>query len=329
MNTKKKAAIVLCCIIASAFIMAGNHLCWNAADSTRASETRWVKARLVNRLGNQLFIAASSYGIARARNARWCIENLKNEEMDLEEKVQWLHQNTTPEPCPSSSPSVFVDVDEGPGFATYQPRLIQSYPNQNVRVGTYLNSYKYWWPLYHIPFKLRKREWGIAWAKHHGVKVGIHIRRTDYHAVAAYRKNLPPDLYYEFAVQYIHRLTNHSLPASSFWVASDDMRWVHEKRLEKNLFRGMQLSTFTEADDVMSVLSACTHMIAGAGTFSWWSMYMQQPSHPTKKKIQLYYHVENYLFSPGDIALHDVYPPWWTGIEIVGKQEGSIRIHRP
>ena len=57
---------------------------------------KWVSVSLVGRLGNQLFLAASSYGIAKARDSRWCISNLRGS--ILEAAVAF---NVIPEECPS------------------------------------------------------------------------------------------------------------------------------------------------------------------------------------------------------------------------------------
>jgi len=283
---------------------------WNESNSLMdvlhkaISKTKWVKATLVGRLGNQLFITASSYGIAKARNAKWCIEPLHNPWMNLEEKVEWIEE---PEECPSSMEIKYIN--ENGKFASFVENMVYDYIDENVHVGTYLNSFKYWNTI--VPFKLKKKEWGAQWTREHNVKVGIHIRRTDYYSIPEYRKNLPPDVYYEFGIQYIMNMTNHTIPKESFWVTSDDMDWVRNN----GIFNGMQQSTFVEADEVMSVLNACIHMISGSGSFSWWSMYMMPPS-LEDKRIQLYYYHEDYLFMPGDITLGDYFPAYWTGVEV-------------
>jgi len=47
-----------------------NHTKLEVYDKKKLPRHHWVRASPVGRLGNQLFIIASSYGIAKARNAR-------------------------------------------------------------------------------------------------------------------------------------------------------------------------------------------------------------------------------------------------------------------
>ena len=56
----------------------------------------WVAVRLSQRRGNQLFQLASSYGIAKARGARWCVMN--PEDSLLRNLVAMHHR---PALCPS------------------------------------------------------------------------------------------------------------------------------------------------------------------------------------------------------------------------------------
>jgi len=287
--------------------IAKNHSQQSLEVSTPNSnkQRHWVKATLRHRLGNQLFIAASSYAIAKARNARWCLEILPHEDIHIDAIVDWIEK---PEPCPVLKP--FVIVSEDLTFNTYQNKFVECCPNQSIHIKNYFQSYKYWTNHnVQIPFQLKKKQWGIDWAKNNSVKVGIHVRRTDYETQPKYRKFMPPALYYKICIHYILKQTKHTIPKSSFWVASDDMQWVQSQ----SMFDGMQFSRFKEADEVMSILNACEHVISSTGTFSWWSVYMQ------KGGIQMYYHFEDYLDVPNDYEIIDFFPSSWVGVELIRK----------
>ena len=53
----------------------------------------WVASLPVNQFGNQLFVLASTHGIARARSARWCV-------LFKEILEKYLPRIDTPERCP-------------------------------------------------------------------------------------------------------------------------------------------------------------------------------------------------------------------------------------
>jgi len=283
-------------------------------DSRRSQQLsipkqHWVKATLRHLLGNQLFIAASSYAIAKARNARWCIEILPNEDILIDTILDWVEK---PEPCPVFQPEAFTLVVEHLAWTNYQEKFVECCPNQSIHVKNYFQSYKYWTNHdVQIPFQLKKKTWGMEWAKNNSVRVGIHIRRADYEMQPKYRKFMPPTLYYEICIHYILKQTKHGIPKSSFWVTSDDMLWVQSQ----SIFEGMQMSTFAQADEIMSILNACEHMISSTGTFSWWSMYMMQ----NQGGIQMYYHYEDYLDVPSDYDMKDFYPSSWVGVELIRK----------
>jgi len=298
-----------------------NHTKLEVYDKKTIPRHHWVRASPVGRLGNQLFIIASSYGIAKARNARWCMDLSENDRVNWNTILRW---NERPEACPLEAPNVdsFQNINEDSKFGTYLEKFFYEYPNQSVFVGTYLQSYRYWTEHnIKIPFELTRKEEGIQWVKAHNVKVGIHIRRTDYLHNPAFEKFTPPNLYYEIGIQYILNKTNHAIPKSSFWVTSDDMEWVKTQAI----FEGMHLSEFEEPDKIMSTLSACKHLILGVGSFSWWSAYLL--SNDDSDRILLYHYYDNFYFMPGDFTIKDYYPWWWVGLELTHDQQVFIIHH--
>jgi hypothetical protein len=70
---------------------------WTDLDCVTNPNDQWVAVTPSGQLGNQLWMIASSYGIARAHNAHWCMEFGQRYAHSLELVV----------PAPSSCPCLF------------------------------------------------------------------------------------------------------------------------------------------------------------------------------------------------------------------------------
>ena len=107
----------------------------------------WVTASWNGRLGNNMWQAASSYGIARARNAKWCLP-----EGGISEAV---HFKVAAPLCPTDV--TFADESEGRHNVRFVPSLMDGSGKGHTRVLSYLQSLKYFEP-YGIPFVLKDDE---------------------------------------------------------------------------------------------------------------------------------------------------------------------------
>jgi hypothetical protein len=215
----------------------------------------WVASRLEGRLGNQLFIAASVRGIAKHRNARWCLRYLGS----LDHAVQWIER---PEPCPENIDS-FDPLSENMRFAAFVRPILDDKRHSNVSVGTYLQSFKY----FHdngISFRLSTKLWGETQASQRGINAGIHVRRGDYLTSENHHGLTPPVEYYKAAILHLKELVSGS-ESLTFFVSSDDISWVKSQ----DIFDGMIVTEQGRSpEEDMSILAACKHMILSAGTFS-------------------------------------------------------------
>ena len=210
----------------------------------------WVGVRFNGRLGNQMFQAASCYGIARARGARCCL--LDFEGSMLQAGVRMLEP---PEACPPDAN--FKAQTEGPHNEQFVASLMDApVPPANTTVGDYLQSWRYFHGL--RPFELREREWGEAWVRAHGVRIGIHVRRGD--MGESFRAD-----YFEAAIARLRDLVDAPLmQPSAFVVAAEDMAWVRAQPV----FAGMVLSEGHTPYQVraLSMLSLCVRLMTwGAG----------------------------------------------------------------
>jgi len=256
----------------------------------------WVSAKPEGRLGNQLFIAASSHGIAQHRGARWCMESLGS----LENAVHWLER---PEPCPEDYLQ-FSQLNELGKFAAFVPSMFTGENQSNVSVGTYLQSYRYF-SQSGIPFQLNAQPWGNNWTSQRGINVGIHVRRGDYLTDENHQGLTPPVEYYKVAILHLQALVNGSEPLS-FYVSSDDIPWIRSQ----DIFSGMTFTdeTHTPEQD-MAILSACKHMILSAGTFSWWSAVLSN-----QIGYKIYYSEPSTEWDSGRKVQADHYKSDWVGI---------------
>jgi hypothetical protein len=138
-----------------------------------AGKFTWVSAALEGRLGNQMFIAASSFGIARARNANWCIHDFGGS--DLDQSVLF----TVPFPtldCPAELE--YTDELEGRANQRFVGSFMDGNGKGSVRVGTYLQSWMYF-SASGVPFKLKEAEWAERWVQEGSFDVGIHVRADE------------------------------------------------------------------------------------------------------------------------------------------------------
>jgi len=203
-------------------------------------------------------------------------------------------------------------VNEDGYFGTYLDKFEKFDPSQNIAVGSYLQSFRYFEGL-ELPFRLLQKEWAESWIRERDIVLGIHIRRGDFLTDERYYHMMPPLAFYEVAMQRVFgSRASEWPPRHRIFVASDDPEWVRGQAL----FLGMTLSTFDSAADVMSLLSSCPQLIVGVSTFSWWSLYFHGGG--------IYYAKEFSKFQPHDaVKLADYYPPSWTGLTDLDIQQAS------
>lgn len=211
-----------------------------------------VSVSLVGGLGNQLFQAASSFGIAVSRGAKWCIPNLDG---SLLQRSVVFHVN------PTSCKTEGVErADERGGFLEFQSWMMNGITS--IHVGNYLQSFRYF-SFSGLPFELRLKKFGQEWVEKRNIKIGIHVRRTDQLTEAHGGKD-PGSGYYMKALAVLRR------PDLIAVVCTDDVDWVKAQPV----FDGMFICNGTTEED-MAILAACEHMIMSIGTFGWWAAFLR------------------------------------------------------
>ena len=253
----------------------------------------WVSAHPYGRLGNQLFIAASSHGIAKRRKSKLCINFEDWADKEILKTVIWPVRE-----CPNGVN--FETIGENQKYAAHVSDLEYLHLTKSVMLDGYLQSHLYW-KNFTLPFRLKNTDWARAWIQQRNIKVGIHIRRGDYLTSPDHLGKTPPLWYYAEALSRINAA------ASSVLICSDEPDWVEDQ----HLFRGMHVSRGFSAGQDMAILSQCDDLIISTGTFGWWAGFF---------KIEgrvFYYSKPDEDDANGRFVHSDYYPSNWIALDAI------------
>jgi galactoside 2-L-fucosyltransferase 1/2 len=278
-------------------------------ERLQGREDRWVAMLPMNQFGNQLWMLASTHGIAKARRARWCVVPSEH----FAKHLAWVVQ---PEPCPfllwnlpllnwAFTESKFETVGDEAGFARYTDAYVSA-PGPRILAHGHMQSYKYFDGAAPVPFRLRAARPARMWVRAHRVTAAIHVRRGD--KLWDLGNVVPPVAYYELAIATLRRLR----PADrlGFVVLSDDPAWVRAQAA----FAGMRVLSSDDASFDMAVMSHCRHKILSIGTFGWWGAFLGDAGHNrTATVLYPIPQMEGRLAS--GFSNEDYFPPHWTSVD--------------
>lgn len=153
-------------------------------------------------------------------------------------------------------------ADEAGDFLHYQQWMTRE--TRSVVVGPYLQSYRYF-ASSGVPFSLRAKDFGRDFVAARGIRVGIHVRRTDQLTPSHGGKD-PGARYFAAALR--------RLPIQGpVVVCTDDAAWVKAQPV----FAGMLIRDGTDdAGEDMAILAACEHLVLSIGTFGWWAAFLKE-----------------------------------------------------
>jgi galactoside 2-L-fucosyltransferase 1/2 len=272
----------------------------------------WVASLPVNQFGNQLFVLASTHGIARARSARWCV--LFREELD--KYLTWIDQ---PEQCPDEFWIVpflkYTQLVLGTGsfsrvtesfkeYARYTSRFHES-PSQRILIYGCLQSYKYFDKSLPVPFQLRATENASLWVAERNITGALHVRRGD--KLLDMGNVIPASEYYTQALTTIESVW----PGKNVYVVlTDDPGWVHAQAV----FEGMLVLNSADMSFDMAVISQCRHKILSVGTFGWWGAYLGDSGNNQTGGVL--YPIPQMKGRKADGFSHgDYFPAHWTSVD--------------
>ena len=263
----------------------------------------WIGGRMEGQLGNHLFIAASSFGIARARGAQWCFYGGTQALLD----AAVFFTKAPALACPKGQKEDELLHEGGSNqcvvwsFMQKPKKSIEERPDGwHIRVGTYLQA----WPYFAdagLPFDLKDREWGQRWVRDRGIHAAIHIRKPEYGLRA-------PVEYFEKAIALLGELTKLG-DSLRFVITTDDREWVQQQPL----FSGMLMSDegHSPAQD-MAIIAACRHVIMSIGTYGWWGAYFGEPRRVNEEFVL--YWVVTFNIGAGNHNASEFYLPHWIAV---------------
>jgi len=154
------------CVLVVTLLLASVHFC----RVSPSIERKFLRHSFQGGLGNQLFQFAASDGIAKANNMTFCIDSEFNASTPGYLSRFFVFNAPIPPKCPNVS---FVNVGER------SPRLYHDFhlPWDNVALGGWLESYKYFDPSLDLKFapEFEKKPPIVA---AHPLTVGVHLRAS-------------------------------------------------------------------------------------------------------------------------------------------------------
>ena len=219
-------------------------------------------------MGNVMFKLASAIGISKKRNAICCL----NEDSE--------HLSGFCGPFPPLMKNIIFDRyihEKNEGIFT--PNMNNDFINENIRVGRYLQSYKYF---SHCQEEIKNifqpkniyKEEASNWFTNNGIsrddiKVCIHFRRGD---MVYEAQHFPSNEWFSMIIK-------HYIPDNAkIIVFSDDIEWA-----KKQDYLSKSVCFFSENNSKMldfTLMTLCDYFILSRGTFAWWAVYLSK-----KKKV--------------------------------------------
>ena len=263
------------------------------------------------RLGNRMFQVASLLGIAMSNNLIPIYRKISVFEHDDKAwwNIYWLRYTKY---------WVTIKEDASTIFYNDSSALSVLYPRQDILIGKYLQSFRYFKDisdilrqeftftnvirLKAITFYLKLNE-SLKAQLLTSTLIGIHVRRTDM-LDPSLGRNSPNISYYENAINYYKTKIQQPL---IFIVCSDDIHWA--KTSMRHLSENIVFSDERRPAVDLAILSLCDHVIMSVGTFGWWAGYLAGG--------QVVYYRNQYVKGSKrymDYNNADFIPPGWVGL---------------
>ncbi|XP_050405032.1 galactoside alpha-(1,2)-fucosyltransferase 1 [Patella vulgata] len=277
------------------------------------NETYYVCAGTTGRLGNQLYVFASSYGIAK-RSGMKLIVGLKPDNLSDTFQIEGAFE-TDWGLCEAAKLVHTLKCCQVANHA-YKIHL-----NSTVYVYGYLQSYKYFTEYneeirQYLTFKdqiLRTAKTKLntlltkKYGKNHRNRtlIGIHVRRGDYllKVKQEYGYKVPSEDYFYKAQQYMQNRYKNI----TYLACSNDLTWT------QNAFRSQRdvivVPTGPAAVD-LALLSLLDHMITSVGSYSFWAAWFINGTTVYYKNFTL---PNSSFASEFDKDKLDTIPPHWIG----------------
>ncbi|KAK6171023.1 hypothetical protein SNE40_019286 [Patella caerulea] len=244
---------------------------------TSAGEKFYICPILTGGIGNQMFLYASTYGIARSTNRIMLIESSA-----LNNVFHLDHVQSSPTLCHCIPKKVSI-YD-----CAYDEDMLNIPADINYQIGEYLQSYKYFYKYeqdikrmfrFRQSLKDSANQFLTDVAIHYTAKltatntsaitfIGVHVRRGDM-LDGHYKKYgyvLPGQDYVHKAMDFMRRKFQQTV----FILASNDMPWSQSNFHGNDIF----YSSNTDPKLDLVLLASCNHSITTVGTYGWWTAFL-------------------------------------------------------
>ena len=238
-------------------------------QKSSSNTTHFLCPTFMGGLGNNLFQLASTFGIARSKNMSVVVGT--NTELNRTFKLNVDLRNDT---------SVCNSLGRrGEQFhCTYDPNLSKFNNTQNLRIGSYLQSWKYF---YEFRNELRKQltfrdniqievnktinkileKFNFS-SRGEVTLVGVHIRRGDM-VNHSFGYNVATPEYLSKSVQYFQSKYKNII----FVIATLDKKWT-QTHMPNNTI--VEYLSHPKREFLVATLALCDHTITTVGSFGWW-----------------------------------------------------------
>ncbi|XP_014676478.1 PREDICTED: galactoside 2-alpha-L-fucosyltransferase 3-like isoform X1 [Priapulus caudatus] len=269
----------------------------------------FLTASLQGRLGNQMFVYASLYGIAR----RTGLEPVVAADSELGHVFRHLAAMSMPRTLLEG----FDVVVRDDACCIYRSQLLRL-PAGHVKIASYLQAHRYFADYaseirdqFRFDEATTARATAALLSALHSIgetpgsgnpRVGVHIRRGDYVKVSKVTgQKMPPVSYIRKAMYHFR----HRFPSAAFVIVTDDHVWA----LENVGGSDVAVISSPEPEVDMCVLALCDHVIITTGTFGWWAAWLAGGD------VVYYADVatEGSLYAR-QFSSDDYFPPSWIGM---------------
>lgn len=228
-------------------------------------------------LGNELFQYASVLGLAFAMNRTAVFMGSKV--LDKVLKSPTTHPTSQAE---LEARCAKADSVEEQSCCQFYDHLTQLDPQKDVKVSTYLQSWKYFEKFKARILELVQFSDSVVQEARNIVSdfkqknnnfevIGVHVRKGDFDILQNKKRG-----YVSASPEFIQRALGYfkeRFPNASFVVASNDLVWCKGNFPKE--FTLFYLENHSAAVD-MAVLSMLDHVVITTGTFSWWAGYLNK-----------------------------------------------------
>lgn len=218
------------------------------------------------RLGNQMFIYASIFSIAKRNDFALVVPN------DL--YINKIFRGLDAVKVPKEIVSSFTTIQDEQCCVFNS--MFLSMPKEHTVIHSYLQSFKYFVDYekdIRRQFKFDPSTISKALRSstvnrsEDSVIVGVHVRRGDYTEVSKLTGQiLPPASYIKKAMNHFRKKYSNAV----FLIVTDDQPWC-EAHVSGN---DTILISSPEPEVDLCILSSCNHVIHTLGTFGWWGAWL-------------------------------------------------------